>query len=154
VKTIEERFWAKVEKRPDGCWEWTGGTTGSTGYGQFWVKHRHQLAHRFSYTVIHGLEIPPGLTIDHLCRNRLCVNPAHLEPVTNRVNVLRGNGPAARNAKKTHCKRGHEFTPENTYRQRRKRGVVARLRRTCRTCRRRLEHEYRRRVRLSARPKS
>jgi hypothetical protein len=59
--------------------------------------------------------IPEGLTIDHLCRNRGCVNPAHLEAVTNRTNLLRGDGIAALNARKTHCKRGHEFTPENTY---------------------------------------
>ena len=73
------------------------------------------LAHRVAYELEVG-PIPKGLTIDHLCRTHGCVRPSHLEPVTPRENVLRGQTIPAKNANKTHCLRGHEFTPENTYR--------------------------------------
>jgi len=97
-----------------GCWEWLGFIT-LNGYGRTnfpGVKTR--LAHRLVYELLVG-PIPDGLTLDHLCRNRSCVNPAHLEPVTMKVNTLRGESFAAKNARKTHCKRGHEFTTANTY---------------------------------------
>lgn len=105
--TAESRFWSMVNKT-DTCWVWTGGL--SRGYGKFFGKG----AHRYAYEALVG-PIPEGLQLDHLCRNPPCVNPAHLEPVTPRVNTLRGVGPQALNARKTHCKRGHEFTAENTY---------------------------------------
>lgn len=92
-----------------GCWEWTG-SMHAAGYGLF----RDRLAHRISYEV-HVGSIPEGLTIDHLCRNRRCVNPLHLEAVTIAVNVLRGESPPARNARKTHCPKGHPYDDENTY---------------------------------------
>jgi hypothetical protein len=89
----EARFWAKVQKS-DGCWEWTGGR--AMGYGMFAVpdpsrksKQRHAYAHRLSYELLVG-PIPLGLQIDHLCRNRICVNPTHLEPVTASQNIQRG----------------------------------------------------------------
>jgi hypothetical protein len=123
----ETRFWKRVA-RTDACWLWTGATTGY-GYGQFYLGlgQRRVRAHRFSYELLVG-PIPDGLVLDHLCRVRLCVNPAHLEPVTQRENILRGEGTSAHHARQTHCKRGHEFTPENTY--------VRRGMRTCRQCHR------------------
>jgi len=86
------------------------------GYGRFWLKGRWIGAHRASYLLFVG-PIPPAKQLDHLCRNRRCVNPLHLEIVTQQENIARGlTGKLNhRNAKKTHCKRGHEFTEENTY---------------------------------------
>lgn len=110
----EVRFWAKVDKKlGDGCWLWTGAT--NRGYGAFTpVAPGPQLkAHRYAYELEVG-PIPDGLQIDHLCRTPLCVNPAHMEPVTSRVNTLRGDTFQAANLAKTHCVNGHEFTPENT----------------------------------------
>src|SRR5690606_14050374 len=108
----EDRFWKKVE--PTGfCWKWTGGLNPG-GYGRFSVGGRCVAAHRFAYEALVG-PIPEGLVLDHLCRNRACVNPDHTEPVTDRVNTLRGFGPSALNARATRCSEGHEFTDENTY---------------------------------------
>src|ERR1035437_6893898 len=101
------RFWAKVDKTED-CWNWTAHTDGM-GYGQLAKPGQHGglvVAHRFAYELLVG-PIPEGLQLDHLCRNRACVNPDHLEPVTRRVNILRGVGFGAVNAKKTECPRGH-----------------------------------------------
>jgi hypothetical protein len=95
------------------CWLWTASQRGN-GYGQFTVNGKGVSAHRFAYELMIG-PIPEGLDLDHLCRARACVNPAHLEPVTNAENILRGTCPPAINARKTHCPRGHEYTPENTY---------------------------------------
>jgi hypothetical protein len=121
-----ERFWVKVQKS-DGCWTWTGATQAG-GYGRFMVASNPRtlvLAHRYSYEQLVG-PIEGDLTIDHLCRNRSCVNPAHLEPVTREENALRAN----RNVGKTHCDRGHEFTEANTYRAPSRPAV-----RGCRECR-------------------
>lgn len=101
-----------------GCWQWTG-SVNRGGYGQFAFGRRtnghmrNALAHRASYA-IHVGAIPDGLEIDHLCRNRLCVNPTHLEPVDRKTNASRS---IHANSVKTHCVKGHEFTPENTYRR-------------------------------------
>lgn len=115
-RTEAERFWAFVDKTaPNGCWLWTGFTL--KGYGKF--KRSRQgasyptwFAHRVSYVWAKG-EIPAGMVIDHLCRTRNCVNPDHLEAVTQQENTLRGEGIAAVNAHKTHCSKGHEFTEKN-----------------------------------------
>lgn len=118
-----ERFWSWVEKT-ETCWLWKGAL--NHGYGSFSIGARQRKAHRFSYELAHGA-VPEGLTLDHLCRNRPCVRPDHLEAVTDRENILRGESFAASNSRKTHCKRGHPFTSENTYRDRKNRRV-------CRAC--------------------
>lgn len=106
-----ERFKAKVRKTR-GCWKWLGRKNWG-GYGLFYLDGKQKLAHRVSYEFARDI-IPKGLQVDHLCRNRGCVNPSHMELVTPRENTLRGNGIAAQHARKTHCIRGHEFTKENT----------------------------------------
>lgn len=103
-------FWARVDKTGD-CWLWTGRLT-SHRYGSVGSKGS---AHRIAYELTVG-PIPEGLTIDHLCRVRHCVNPAHLEPVTMTENVRRGESFSAVNARKTHCPRGHAYDEKNTYR--------------------------------------
>ena len=121
--SIEERFWAKVRKTA-GCWVWTGAKI-SSGYGEMSVKGKPQYAHRLAYELLVG-PIPDGLVIDHLCRNTSCVNPAHLEVVTERVNILRGSGATAVHARATHCPQGHPYDEANTYR--------SKGHRKCRTC--------------------
>lgn len=116
-----DRFMSKVDMngpipphKPElgPCWIFNGPKT-KDGYGKFTIGRLTITAHRYSYAHT-NVEIPEGLKLDHLCKNRPCVNPAHHEPVTQRVNVLRSNSLQANNAAKTHCVNGHEFTPENT----------------------------------------
>ena len=145
------RFWAKVDKNgpihpklKTPCWLWTGSLT--QGYGSVSLNGRSYSAHRLAYeTLVGPMEV--GLVTDHLCRNRCCCNPSHLEPVTNVENVMRGVGITALNAAKTHCKYGHPLEESNVYRD--KRG-----RRECRICKRRLaraQKEKMRRVRAGER---
>ena len=103
--------WDKIEKTEE-CWNWIGSIHDS-GYGVLWGKGRRTRAHRLVYEALVG-KIPPKMVIDHLCRNRRCVNPKHLEVVTQGENVLRGISLSAINKRKTHCFRGHEFDKENT----------------------------------------
>jgi hypothetical protein len=110
------RFLAKTAPDPEtGCWSWTAYLM-PNGYGQFGIGRKVFCAHRVAYEMFVG-PIPAGLQIDHLCRNRRCVNPAHMEPVTQRENIMRGEGISAKCAVKTHCLRGHEFDSLNTYRR-------------------------------------
>lgn len=110
--SADERFWAKIDAS-GACWMWTASTNG-VGYGQFWNGSRLVKAHRWSYERFVG-PIPDGLQLDHLCRNRACVDPAHLEPVTGRTNVLRGATVVAAKAKQSHCIRGHLLAGGNLY---------------------------------------
>lgn len=135
------RVTAKAERLPNGCWQWRGSSSPSHGqvdhrYAKVRYRGRVKLAHRVLYEGLVG-PIPEGLTLDHLCRNSLCVNPAHMEITTLRENILRGNQPPARNARKTHCKHGHPLSGANV------RHHAGRTERVCRTC----EREYGRRRR-------
>lgn len=135
VQTVQMRlalplpleFTRRLEVNRLGCWVWTGPLV--SGYGR--VKHegRQQSVHRIVFEAARG-PIPHGLTLDHLCCNRACANPAHLEPTTVRENILRGRGLAAQNHRKTHCKHGHLLGGQNLTLDRR--GA-----RVCRECRRR-----------------
>lgn len=138
-----ERFLEKISPEPNsGCWLWAG-TVHSNGYGGFNAAGNAVgtvTAHRFSYEHFVG-PVPDGLHLDHLCRTRICVNPAHLEPVTCRENALRGkrtsretNGGGQINTAKTHCPYGHPYSGENL--------LVYRGNRQCRTCKRRRWHEW------------
>ena len=113
--TPVERFWTHVQKT-DSCWLWTR-TKDTGGYGVFCLSkpYRKVPAHRFAYGLLVG-PIPAGLDLDHLCRVRNCVNPAHLEPVTRHENLRRGVGVRTMvNAARTHCIRGHLLSGDNLY---------------------------------------
>lgn len=107
----EARFFAKVRQEGD-CWVWTAARTGG-GYGNFTVRRVNITAHRWCWAFMRGW-VPEGLQLDHLCRNRACVNPWHLEPVTLRVNLARG---IHAQRSKTSCKRGHPLKGANLGRQ-------------------------------------
>lgn len=127
-----EILWSHVSRADTGCWPWTG-CISPRGYGVFGSKR----AHRAVYELVVE-QIPAGLQLDHLCRNPLCVNPSHMEPVTPRENVLRGNTIAARNAAVTHCPQGHPYNEANT-----------KLRngwRVCKACKNEGDRQYRQRV--------
>lgn len=95
------------------CWNWKG-NIGVNGYGVFFYHGKSYKAHQVSYRIFIG-EVGNGLVLDHLCRNTKCVNPSHLEAVTQKENILRGTGAPSKNAAKTKCKHGHRLTEENTY---------------------------------------
>ena len=104
-----------VQDASTGCWLWIGSIV-NAGYGSTWdlPKQRSREAHTVSYEAFIG-PVPDNLTLDHLCRIRRCVNPTHLEPVTNVENVMRGEGFGAVNSRKVVCSRGHPYNEENTY---------------------------------------
>lgn len=134
--SVSDRLWARVDRSGD-CWLWTGALD-RNGYGRISTGGRGDpiaFVHRVAYELIVG-PIPDGLVIDHLCRNRACCNPDHMEPVTDAENKRRGFSPSAVNARKTHCKRGHELSGDNV--------LVNGTGRSCRECRRDREREARR----------
>lgn len=128
MTTLPDAMERRVSRGADGCWLWTGVVTPS-GYGVFYDARirRNVRAHRAAWLAAHG-QVPTGLVLDHLCRVRHCVNPAHLEPVTRRENTLRGETLAARKAAQAECVNGHALAGENVYRHP-QRGT-----RMCRAC--------------------
>jgi hypothetical protein len=121
----QQNFWSNVAKTAD-CWVWQGSLT-VHGYGQFgYARGKTGRAHKLAWEWQNG-PVPDGLVLDHLCRNRACVRPEHLEPVTPRTNALRGIGPSAINSRKRFCKRNHEFTADNTI-------IDSEGKRQCREC--------------------
>jgi len=127
-RPVFDRLMEKVDMTRGGCWNFTGAH--SATYGQLWWNRSQWLAHRVSYVLFVG-PIPDGMQLDHICRNRSCVNPFHLDPVTAHENADRAGMPAGtRQGSKTHCKRGHAYSLANTY------IWPARGHRQCRECNR------------------
>lgn len=130
-----ERFWKRVTILENGCWQWTGGK--SNGYGMFHkqrTEHGKQAVHKNSHVWAYENyvgPIPERFELDHLCRNRACVNPLHLEPVPKAVNVLRGEGACAKHARKSHCKHGHKLEGNNLAFETDSKGRISRR---CREC--------------------
>jgi hypothetical protein len=131
---LPDRFTSKYQVDPEtGCWEWQAALK-TSGYAQFWNGTRMQPGHRFAYETVIG-PVPEGLHLDHLCRNRICVNPLHVEPVTMEENIRRSPlNQAMWEAKRarTHCPHGHPFSPENT--SARNDGWKGNPSRRCRAC--------------------
>jgi len=140
---VSARFWSMVDKcGPDDCWLWVGPTqppkpTAISAYGYFDLDNGRRLsAHRVSYILQNG-HLLDDLVIDHLCRNSSCVMPDHLDAVTTVENFMRCMSPPAKNARKTHCKRGHELSGNNLWKHNGKRH--------CRECRRQQLKDVRKR---------
>jgi hypothetical protein len=133
VRSAEERFWEKVDKNgPNGCWQWTGAPSKhGRGYGMFQMGKTNRYAHRCALAFL-GYLLLPGLEVDHVCNNTMCVNPEHLEQVTHRENLRRWA------ARITHCPQGHEYTEENTV------WSKDRVERKCRLCKNEATRRYRR----------
>lgn len=130
------RLMEKITIDENGCWLFAKSVQ-SNGYGKIWDGSRVVYAHRFSYE-LHVGKIPKGLDLDHLCRNRSCVNPSHLEPVSRSENLKRGDAGkhlAEEQAQKTHCPRGHPYSGENL--------VTDGKRRACRVCNKEKYSRYR-----------
>jgi HNH endonuclease len=136
MRTVDERFWDKVEPEPmSGCWLWTG-SADHRGYGRFAITSKKFVyPHRYAYEATVGT-IADGLVIDHKCRNPYCCNPDHLDVVRQKENIRRGNlsdANKSRFAAITHCPQGHEYTPENTSISVSKKGYKNRSCKACNT---------------------
>lgn len=144
--SVPTRFWDKVRVSEDGCWLWTAYTS-KDGYGKYWIDGTNKNAHRALWETAVG-PIDEGMHVDHLCRVRHCVNPAHLEVVTPKENTIRGNSVKASKARigpkhqrwATHCNKGHEMTEDNVY-------TSPNHGRYCRECGRKSSREYQARKR-------
>jgi hypothetical protein len=130
-----------LKPQEKGCWIWEG-FIDSVGYGRYAhpIKGYSSTAHRVVYEFFYG-DIEPDLEIDHLCSNKSCINPFHMEKVSSHVNTLRSNNNSAINARKTHCIRGHEFTKENTHWYKSFRSEH--MSRSCRACKNLRQSKYR-----------
>ena len=143
VLRFKERFWKKVQLgEPDECWPWLA-YIDKQGYGACWDSElkRSMGAHRIACRLAGGVIRSPGLQLDHLCRNRGCVNPAHLEPVTAQENIRRGE-VGLNMADKTHCPQGHPYSEANTLYWKGARGLERRCR-ECLCARERQPHRHR-----------
>lgn len=128
-----------------GCLIWYDRSIDGNGYGRIWHEGNIWLAHRLFFVLANG-PIPDELDLDHLCRVPPCINPYHLEPVTRRVNIIRGISPMLsrlRQISKTHCRNGHLYLPENTY-------IRPNGDRLCKTCHREQSAKAGRKMRLLA----
>lgn len=135
TKTIQDHIDNII--KDNGCWIWQG-SVDSRGYGQLKSQGITWRAHRFFYVSLVN-KIPPNYQIDHLCKNKLCVNPEHLEPVTQFENMKR-SGVWEKNKGRSHCPKGHEYTPEN---------IANTKRLTCLQCKREYNREYMKKKRLT-----
>lgn len=122
------------------CEVW-GGSINEHGYGVLGINGKTKRAHVVAWEAVNG-PVPDGLVLDHLCRNRACINPEHLDPVTNKINTLRGEGPTAQNYRKTHCFKGHELVGDNLL-------ITSQGNRSCNICQREHDQAYKKRMRAS-----
>ncbi|PYQ25660.1 MAG: HNH endonuclease [Acidobacteria bacterium] len=140
IEAAFEKLLGRIEQSPTGCWLYTGGI-GDHGYARFYLPRRGskrprlRWGHQVAYELFIG-SVPAGRQLDHTCRVRHCINPTHVEPVTQKINLLRGVGFSAINARKTHCPEGHPYDSLNTWH--RQTGA-----RRCRTCHRQSERRRR-----------
>lgn len=137
---LPEKVEARIIPEPmSGCWIWTGPLRDSKdGYGGLSHEGKVYRTHKFVFEFFNG-PVPQGLCLDHICRNKICCNPEHLEVATWKMNIRRGAGVAPRNLAKTHCPQGHEYTLENTY--------IWAEQRFCRTCSAHYKRNYQRKTR-------
>lgn len=126
--TSSDRWASKTESSPSGCILWTGART-KHGYGSIVMNGLRRYAHRIAWVSHHGVDIPAGLVVDHICRTPSCVNPMHLEAVSQRENTMRGESPSAIKAQQDCCPKGHPYSDDNLVA-----AQVARGYRECRRC--------------------